>query len=134
MFERLRKFGNLGYIPLVVWLFVQLSMTGLFSPASASAADAALEADFSNTIVICTSTGLKRITLEDDGSLPADAPDVSSFCPWCMHFGALPSMAPKQDWQPVSLVSTGGVSWFAPDESCISNTPRSHFHRRAPPL
>lgn len=134
MFQSLRKFADLSLIPVVVWLFVQLAMTGVFSPANASTTDTLFETKFSNTIIICTDSGLKRITLNADGSLPQDAPDEENYCPWCMHFGKLPPLNTPTAWQMVPSALACDIIWVSNSDRCTGQNDSVHFHSRAPPL
>ena len=134
MFNFLRKFNNLGLAPVVIWLFVQLAMTGMFLPANASTRDAQAQAGFSNTIVICTGIGLKSITLTADGSLPQDAPDKENYCPWCMQFGNLSPLNVPVTWQALEQELAGGVAWDLGNDKCTGQNANIHFQSRAPPL
>ncbi len=134
MFKSLRKFSDLSLIPIVVWVLVQLAMTGVFLPASASTADALSESEFSNTIIVCTGSGFERITLNVDGSLPQDSPNGESYCPWCMHFGKLPPLNAPTAWQAVPSTLASDVSWVLDSHKCAEQNASVYFHSRAPPL
>ncbi len=134
MFRRLRSFSNFGSAPLVVWLFIQLAMTGAFFPAGASSPETVTDDGFANSIIICTGTGFKRISLNEDGSLPTDTNEVDNYCPWCLHFANLPPLAAPNDWQPVSLSASKEVVWFSGENTWVTQIPCAHFNSRAPPF
>jgi len=134
VFKNLRKFNHLGFVHVAIWLFIQLSMTGVFSPANAAINGDLTISGASSTVVICTSTGLKRITLNADGTLPPDAPDINSPCQWCRHFGNLPPLASAMDWQGIPVRLTSTVIWFPGSEKHISKSTAIHFQGRAPPF
>ncbi|MCP4182883.1 MAG: hypothetical protein GY761_06140 [Hyphomicrobiales bacterium] len=134
VFKYLRSFGNLSLLPAVVWLFVQLVMTGVFLPANASTKDTQSEAGLSNTVVICTSTGFKRITLNADGSLPQDTPDEENYCQWCMQFGKLPPLNVPLSWHALKRVLTSDISWVIDNDKCAEQNASVYFQSRAPPF
>jgi len=113
---------------------MQLLMAGVFGAVSVSAAVTGSGSGFSDRIVICTPSGLKSITLNDDGSVPEDTPGGSENCVWCMFSG---NHAPLTS-SPIELVVPSRLvieNLCDPiDEFHNGRTANNSFNSRAPPL
>jgi len=120
-------------MPVIVWLSMQLLMTGAVWPASASTVANQDSSTLPVTIIICTPSGLKSVVLNNDGSLPEKTPSGED-CPWCLYFshsapltGSLVTLAAPLDTMEESL--------FVPaPEVRKGQTSLTNFYSRAPPL
>ncbi len=78
-------------VPIVIWLFTQLVMTGGWS-VGASAIGSAEYAG--QSIVICAGDGLVTIYLDENGN-PIEGEDgktLATPCDWCVGFSAPPTL------------------------------------------
>lgn len=128
MHQRHTKNTGLTLAPVLIWLFMQLAMTGVFA-AQPSPYEKAL-----NVVVMCTQFGYKTIVLNDDGSLPADAPNASNGCSWCAQVGGVPPTTLPAYWQPFPHRHSTNALWHIVAGSCTSAPNKDDFRIRAPPL
>jgi len=111
----------------LVWVVTQAVMAGLpFLPSVAVAADG------TQTLVICSGSGIKTITLDVDGN-PVDTPSQTQDCPWCAQFGGVGQVGGPGD----EITSHSGR--LLGDHACSTETlvrettSTGGFHSRAPP-
>lgn len=134
MLQSFRKFGLSGLIPVVVWLFTQLFMTGVFLPTNAEAGIDSANAVLSGKVLICSPSGLKYVSLSEDGSIVEEKNDDPEFCPWYRHFADTPPLLLPSSW----LISTGQAdnegAWTTVQTEGRYPLQNTRFQSRAPPL
>jgi hypothetical protein len=94
--------SRLTYL-VIAGLFAQLFVTGLYAPAMALRS-AVATVDGARTILICTGTGFKAVTLDDRGRPTKPAPDAdqTTYCPICFGLAGCHVIEPG----PVAIAQT----------------------------
>jgi hypothetical protein len=84
-----KSFASLAAIGLVLQLF----LTGLYAPAMVFTSSAPVP-DGARTVLICTGTGVKNVTLDARGqpTQPEPGDDKPGFCPICFGLAGGPAL------------------------------------------
>jgi len=86
------RFSSLfSFIPVVIWLFTQLAMTGGWSAGTSAIGS---EEYAGQAIVIGTGDGLATIYLDEDAN-PLEGDDgkmMKTPCDWCVSFSVAPTL------------------------------------------
>lgn len=118
----LYKLGVL--VPAFVWLFIQFSMSGLFTSTSEGAIP----------VELCTSSGVQQIYLDPETGEPIESSSSSESCEWCQSFGVVTDTAARGDveWRAVERSFAYRLALApAPHKSL---RPAADYHSRAPPV
>ena len=109
----------------LVWVFTQIAMVGMpFAAGSAAVAG--------QSIVICTGSGLKTITLDAEGN-PVETPSQTVECPVCAQIGGIGQIP---DPAQVVVLVAGRASDLntGPEQSLVrADFSGDLFDSRAPP-
>ncbi len=132
--NKLRSRKNYSLIPVFVWLFIQLLMTGILSPASASISTDGSGPEFSNEIVICTFSGLTSVSINDQGSKPDSDPREGQHCDWCLLFGNHAPVLGQPVWLDVTPDLETDIQRASVNETRAEQNETNGVHCRAPPV
>ena len=135
MNKNLRNRKRLSILPALLWLLVQLSMTGLFAPASSYAETS--NPLFSGTLIICTPTGIKYVSAaefyDESGGTDQQPSNTAENCEWCMSFGNMPPLAAIQASVNHPIVPLAGLIGWPPFQAHFLETQVTPFYGRGPP-
>ena len=126
----------------IVGLLMRVGLGVVFAPMLAAAADAsdrnALSSSFSSktdglrTIVICTGSGLKKITIDADGN-PVDGGKIPDECPLCTALTGLAVAVPVQLVDmPLPALSASSYEIIA--DSSLQEEACRRVRNRSPPI
>ncbi len=130
--KRLRQIRGLAVVPAVVWLLIQLSMTGVAAaPAHSSAGTDALgwKALGLQQVAICSPEG--AVTL-DAGPSQGGGKTAASHCEWCQSFGSI-TAPPAPDTAAAAFHATPFKYRLASARAVPATGIRTGFFSRAPP-
>ncbi len=129
----LRPTRLFSIVPIVIWLFTQLVMTGGWS-AGVSAIGSAEYAG--QSIVICTGDGLATIYLDENGNpiKGEDGKTLATPCDWCVGFSAPPTLTAATDLLDFSPCDAGHsqFAWVSDERSPQAVITNARI--RAPPV
>ncbi len=120
-------------VPIVIWLFTQLVMTGGWS-VGASAIGSAEYAG--QSIVICTGDGLVTLYLDENGN-PIEGEDGKTLakpCDWCVGFSAPPTLTAATELLDFTPCDAGHLqfAWVSDERSPQAVITNARI--RAPPV
>ncbi|GEM_PF-1664604 len=129
----LRPTRLFSIVPIVIWLFTQLVMTGGWS-VGASAIGSAEYAG--QSIVICTGDGLVTLYLDENGN-PIEGEDgktLATPCDWCVGFSAPPTLTAATDLLDFAPCESGYLqfAWISDERSPQAVITNARI--RAPPV
>ena len=127
----LRKARLFRFIPVAVWLFIQMVMTGVWSTGASAIGSPEYAGQ---AIVICTGDGLVTIYLDENGNPVEDGSKPPLPCTWCVGFSAPPTLIAPID--PLAFVpGDAGCMVFAWVEDHLSAQETiTNALIRAPPI
>ncbi len=121
----------LAFIPVAVWLFTQMVMTGGWSPGTAAIGAAEYAG---RPVVICTGEGLVTIYLDENGDpVEEDGVPVADPCTWCMSFSTPPTLVASGGVVPFAACAAGPAHFAPGRESLRAQAPPTRTRIRAPP-
>ena len=135
--KRLRQIRGLAVVPAVIWLLIQLAMTGAAAapPSSAPGAvpgpgDLGWKALGLQQVAICSPDG--TITL-DAGTPLGNGKSAASHCEWCQSFGSV-TAPPVPDSTATAVSHATVFKYRLASSRAVTNTGiRTGFLSRAPP-
>ncbi len=133
----MNRFGDLrhlGLLPVLAWLLIQLAMSS--GALSADLAGVSAQGEAGYTTVICTSKGIKTVTVLPDGSIEEGEQPIASGhgCKWCQSFGSIVFLtAPHANSLSAKRWENAGLT-HSNDAPAPHNSSRTGFRSRAPPI
>jgi len=122
-----------SFVPVVVWLFTQLVMTGGWS-AGASAIGSPEYAG--QSVVICTGDGLVTIYLDENGNPVEDenGKTLATPCEWCVGFSAPPTLTAATDLLDFDPREAGHLQFALVSNTRSPQAALTNARIRAPPI
>ncbi len=138
--KRLRIRRCWSLVPALFWLGMQILMTGVFSSASASDEKSVEAGPPFDSVIICTPTGLKRVSLTELLAQSADTDTgspvptyVNVGCDWCKSFGSV-SLSARTGHAVACEFERNDVVLFITDGPApLASAAADGFDSRAPP-
>ncbi len=122
-----------SFVPVVIWLFTQLVMTGGWSVGVSAIGSAEYAGQ---AIVICTGDGLVTIYLDEDGN-PVEDEDgktLETFCDWCVSFSVAPTLTAVAELLDFIPCDAGYVQLLQASDDRRTQAVITNARIRAPPV
>jgi len=127
----LRATRLFSIVPVVIWLFTQLVMTGGWS-VGASAIGSVEYAG--QSIVICTGDGLVTIYLDENGNPVEDGSQEATPCSWCVGFSAPPTLTAATELLDLTPCDAGYLQFARVKDGRHAQAAITNARIRAPPV
>jgi len=135
--KRLRQIRGLAVVPAVIWLLIQLAMTGAVAAPTASAPgavpgpdDLGWKALGLQQVAICSPEGTTTL---DTGAPQDGGKSAPSHCEWCQSFGSL-TAPPMPDTAATAAFHATPFKYRLASLRAVPNSGiRTGFLSRAPP-
>lgn len=131
--KRFRQIRGLALVPAVIWLLIQLAMTGASAAPPASvpgSADLGWKALGLSQVEICSPDGTTTL---DAGTPHGSGKAAASHCEWCQSFGSITAPAAPDTAATVAFHATPFKYRLASLHALPNTGIRTGFLSRAPP-